>query len=257
MRQFIVTSHAGKRLIGKALAVNSTVVNAAKNNTLVIIAGTTNGYVAEELLKNLGINGFSRKNFFRGVTLPPTIQLSAEGRLFDEKQFSGDVIITKCEWQKGKTIHDVIDQLKEGDVIIKGANALNLEHKQAAILIGHPNAGTIGITLPTVVGRRIKLIIATGLEKRVNNNLHNIAEKINTPGTNGYRLLPIPGQIFTELDAITQLTGATAELIAAGGICGAEGAIYLAIHGSEEQEENTEKLLKQITTEPPFNSNQL
>jgi len=257
MRQFIVTSHAGKRLIGKALAVNSTVVNAAKNNTLVIIAGTTNGYVAEELLKNLGINGFSRKNFFRGVTLPPTIQLSAEGRLFDEKQFPGDVIITKGEWQKGKTIHDVIDQLKEGDVIIKGANALNLEHKQAAILIGHPNAGTIGITLPAVVGRRIKLIIATGLEKRVNNNLHNIAEKINTPGNSGYRLLPIPGQIFTEFDAITQLTGATAELIAAGGIYGAEGAIYLAIHGSEEQEENTEKLLKQITTEPPFNSNQL
>ncbi len=257
MKQFLLTSHAGKRLIGKALAVNPTVVNAAKNNILVIIAGTTNGYIAEELLRHLNIDGFSRKHFFRGLTLPPAMQLSTEGRLIDESQFPGDVVITKGEWQKGKTINDIIDNLKEGDVIIKGANALDLEHKQAALLIGHPKAGTIGIALPAVVGRRIKLVIAVGLEKRVNNNLYALAEKINTPGVNGYRLLPIPGQVFTELDAITQLTGATAELIAAGGICGAEGAVYLAVHGSKEQEEAFEKLFNQIANEPTFGSNNL
>jgi hypothetical protein len=257
MRQFVVTSHMGKRLIGRALAVNSVVVNAAKNNTVVIIAGTTNGYISEELLKNLNIDGFSRKHFFRGLTLPPAMQLSTEGRLVDESQFPGDVIITKGEWQKGKTIHDVIDTLKEGDIIIKGANAINLEHKQAAILIGHPKAGTIGVTLPAVVGRRIKLIIAAGLEKRINSNLNSLAEKINNPDASGYRLLPIPGQVFTELDAITQLTGASAELIAAGGICGAEGAVYLAIYGSKEQEENVVKLFSQINTEPIFDLDQL
>jgi hypothetical protein len=257
MKQFIVTSQTGKRLIGKALAVNPTVVNAAKNNTLVIIAGTTNGYIAEELLKNLNIERFSRKHFFRGLTLPPAMQLSTEGRLFDESKFPGDVVITRGEWQKGKTINDIADNLKEGDVIIKGANALNLEQKQAAVLIGHPKAGTIGVSLPVVVGRRVKLIVAAGLEKRVNGNLNAIAEKINTPGNTGYRLLPIPGQVFTELDAITQLTGATAELIASGGICGAEGAVYLAICGSKEQEEAAEKLFNQIAAEPSFDSNQL
>jgi hypothetical protein len=257
MKQFIVTTHTGKRLIGKALAVNPTVINAAKNNTLVIIAGTTNGYIAEELLKNLNINGFSKKHFFRGLTLPPAIQLSTEGRLFDENKFPGDVIIIKGEWQKGKTINDIADNLKEGDVIIKGANALNLEQKQAAVLIGHPKAGTIGITIPAVIGRRVKLFVAVGLEKRVDGNLHAIAEKINTSGNTGYRLLPIPGQVFTELDAITQLTGTTAELIASGGTCGAEGAVSLAVYGTKEQEEATEKLFNQISAEPPFDSNQL
>jgi hypothetical protein len=257
MKQLLITPQAGKRLIGKALATNPTVVNAAKNNTLVIIAGTTNGYIAEELLKHLNITGFSRKHFFRGLTLPTAMQLSPEGRLINESQFSGDVIITKGEWQKGKTINDIVDNLQEGDVIIKGANALSLEHKQAAVLIGHPKAGTIGLTLPAVVGRRVKLFVATGLEKRVNDNLHILAEKINAPSNTGYRLLPIPGQIFTELDAITQLTGATAKLIASGGICGAEGAIYLAIYGSKEQEETVEKLFNQIATEPPFDSNYL
>jgi hypothetical protein len=84
-----------------------------------------------------------------------------------------------------------------------------------------------------------------------------LAEKINTPGNTGYRLLPIPGQVFTELDAITQLTGATADLIAAGGTCGAEGAVYISVYGSKEQEETAEKLLNQITTELAFDSNQL
>jgi hypothetical protein len=255
MKQLLITTQAGKRLIGKALATNPTVVNAAKNNTLVIIAGTTNGYIAEDLLKHLNIPGFSKKRFFRGLTLPPTIHLSSEGRLIDESQFPGDVIITKGQWQKEKTLNDIADNLTEGDVIIKGANAINLEHKQAAVLIGHPKAGTIGLTLPVVVGRRVKLIVATGLEKRVNDSLHTLAEDINTPGNTGYRLLSIPGQIFTELDAITQLTGATAKLIASGGICGAEGAVYLASSGSKEQEEATEKLFNQIATEPSFDLN--
>jgi hypothetical protein len=257
MKQFIVTSSAGKRLIGKALAVNPTVINAAKNGTLVIIAGTTNGYVAEELLKTLKIEGFSRKHFFRGLTLSPAKRLSSEGRLVDESKFPGDVVLTKGELQKGKTINDVVDSLKEGDVILKGANALDLEHKQAALLIGHPKSGTIGVSLPAVTGRRIKLIIPVGIEKRINGNLHTLAEKINEPNAGGYRLLPIPGQVFTEIDAIRELTGATAELIAAGGVCGAEGSVYLAISGTEEQEETVQKLLAQVTVEPAFDSSYL
>jgi hypothetical protein len=254
MKQFIVTASAGKRLIAKALAVNPIIQNAAKNGTIVIIAGTTNGYIAEELLKNLKIDGFSRKHFFRGLTLPPAMRLSAEGRLVDESKFPGDVVITKGEWQKGKTIADVVDTLKEGDVIVKGANAVNLETKQAALLIGHPKAGTIGVSLPAVIGRRIKLIAAVGLEKRINGNLQVLAEKINAPGAGGYRLLPIPGQVFTELDAFAQLTGASAELIAAGGTCGAEGAVYIGVFGTKEQEEAAEKVFSEVAAEPAFDS---
>ncbi len=257
MKQFIITASAGKRLIGKALAANPVVQKAAKNGTLVIIAGTTNGYIAEEILKTLKIDGFSRKHFFRGLTLPPAMRLSAEGRLVDESKFPGDAVITKGEWQKGKTINDVADNLKEGDVILKGANAVDLENKQAALLIGHPKAGTIGVSLPAVVGRRVKLIVPVGVEKRINGNLHDLAEKTNAPGAGGYRLLPILGQVFTELDAFSQLTGVSAELIAAGGVCGAEGAVYIAVSGTKEQEEAAEKLYAQVATEPTFDSSYL
>jgi hypothetical protein len=148
----------------------------------------------------------------------------------------------------------VIDNLKEGDVILKGANALDLTRKQAAILIGHPKAGTIGLALPVVLGRRVKLIIPVGLEKRINGDLNSIAEKLNAPGVVGYRLLPVPGEVFTELEALRALTGAEVELIAAGGVCGAEGSCWITVNGSEEQEEFAEQIINSVADEPQFSS---
>jgi hypothetical protein len=255
MKQVILTPSAGKRLIAKALSDHA-ILSVAKQGTLVIVAGTTNGYVAEEVLKNLGIEGFSRKRFFRGVNLPPkqaAEKVTSEGRLADESKFPGDVVISKGVWLRGKTINDVADDLKEGDVIIKGANALDLDRRQAAVLIGHPKAGTIGAALTAVAGRRVKLIVAVGLEKRINGNLFELSEKLNAPGASGYRLLPAPGQVFTELDAIEWLTGANAELIAAGGVCGAEGCVLLAITGTREQQEQAVQLIDSVSGEPPFN----
>jgi hypothetical protein len=253
MKQFLITPAAGKRLIAKALANHPTISAAIKSGTLVIVAGTTNGYVAEEILNALGVGkDFSRKHFFRGITLPPAKRVTEEGRLADESKFPGDVVIAKGVWQKGKTLADVADSLKEGDVILKGANALDLDRKQAAVLIGHPKAGTIGLTLPAVVGRRVKLIIPVGLEKRINGDLYTLAEKINAPGAGGNRLLPVPGQVFTELDAVNVLTGANAELFSAGGVCGAEGSCWLAVSGTKEQEDAAGKLFSSLASEPSF-----
>ena len=67
IRQYPLTPAAGKRLIAKALAEHPTVKRALRDGCLVIVAGTTNGYVAEEILSQLGqAVGFSRRHFFRG-----------------------------------------------------------------------------------------------------------------------------------------------------------------------------------------------
>jgi hypothetical protein len=252
VKQFLLTPSASKRLIAKAIATHPTILNALKNGTCVIVAGTTNGYVAEEVLKTLGVYGFSRQRFFRGLIMPPDKKVTAEGRLANESQFPGDVVIVKGVWQKGKTIADVVDSLIQGDVILKGANAVDLTRKQAAVLIGHPKAGTMGLALPVVVGRRVKLIIPVGLEKRVNGDLQVFAEKLNAPGASGYRLLPVPGEVFTELEALKLLFGVNAELVAAGGVCGAEGSCLLSIAGTEDQENAAEKLFAAIEDEPAF-----
>jgi hypothetical protein len=75
---------------------------------------------------------------------------------------------------------------------------------------------------------------------------------MNVPGVEGPRFLPVPGEIFTEIDAIALLTGAQAQLVAAGGVCGAEGSVWLAISGKPEQEKAAETLIKSVVTESAF-----
>jgi hypothetical protein len=249
MKQFLLTPAAGKRLIAKALAKHPEIEKTLQSGTLAIIAGTTNGYVAEEILKGIGQEKeFSRKRFFRGVVLPPGAPVNPDGRYTDETGFPGDVIISDGIWERGKRIFDVAATLKEGDIILKGVNALNLELKQAAIYIGHPQAGTIGASLPGVVGRRVRLILPVGLEKRVNSDLNQLAVKLNQPGLTGPRLLPVSGEVFTEIEALKLLTGVTAHLVAAGGVAGAEGSLWLAM----DENEAAEKVVKEVSPEPRF-----
>jgi hypothetical protein len=253
MKQFVITPVAGKRLIGKAIVKHAAVAVAIKAGTVVIIAGTTNGYVAEEILLALGqAKDFKRNRFFRGIILPPVRPTTSTGRLSDVSKFPGDVVIRDGVFQRGKTIFDVVDDLREGDIILKGANTVDLIQRRAAILIGDPKAGTIGASLQAMVGRRVRLILPVGLEKRFYGNLDELAAKMNEPGTHGPRLLPVQGEIFTELDAIALLTGASAQLVAAGGVCGAEGSVWLAVSGKPAQEEAAEALIKSVVNEPAF-----
>ncbi len=253
MKQFLITPVAGKRLIAKAVAEHDAIRDVLKSGTLVIIAGTTNGYIAEEILSKINQNeGFSRKRFFRGIVLPPGGPVTSSGRIKDESEFPGDVVIKDGIWQKGKTIFDVVDDLEEGDVILKGINALNHPKGQAGIYIGDPYGGTIGASIQAVIGRRIRLILPVGLEKRIYEDINDLARKLNAPGSTGPRSLPVAGDIITEIEAISILTGAKAELVASGGVSGAEGSIWLAIGGDDNQMNAVEKLLKSVMGEPNF-----
>jgi len=252
IKQFVLTPSAGKRLIGKALAAHPAVGKALLSGTLVIVAGTTNGYAAEEILKGQGqADGFCRGSFFRGIVLPPG-RTTDEGRLPDDSGFPGDVVIVKGHWRRGLTIFDVAAGLKEGDVILKGANALDYPGRQAAVLIGHPQGGTAIAAVEAAVGRRARLILPVGLEKRISGGLMQLSALLNGPQSSGPRLLPLPGETFTEIDAIRLLSGAEAEMVAAGGVRGAEGAVRLALWGGEDEMAKAEQLMKEVAGEKPF-----
>jgi hypothetical protein len=62
----------------------------------------------------------------------------------------------------------------------------------------------------------------------------------------------VPGDVVTEIDALKILTGVRAEMVAAGGVSGAEGGVWLNLEGSPEQLQESEKILHSISSEPPF-----
>ncbi|NLM27085.1 MAG: hypothetical protein GX211_02780 [Clostridiaceae bacterium] len=250
-RQFIITPEAGKRLIAKAFVYIPEILRALKNHTIVVVAGTTNGYVARELLNHIEqSDGFKSEHFYRGITLPPRYSSDNTEKPDSETQFPGDVVIEKGIWLKGKTIFDVSKNLDKGDIIIKGANAVDMINRKAAVLIGHSEGGTVMAAISAVIGKRAVLYIPVGLEKRVPGNLDLIAAKVNSPNSSGPRLFPISGNIITELDAIRIITGAEAEIIAAGGVHGAEGCCYVAVSGGEDQVENAAEIIKSAYIEP-------
>jgi hypothetical protein len=244
-RQFLLTVSAGKRLIAKAVAALPQVKHALANGTIAIVTGTTNGYVAEELLRLTGREAeFSKESFFRGITVAP-------GRSAGQRA-EGDVVIEKGVWIKGKDIFAAAPAMVSGDIIIKGANAVDARRLQAGIQLANPTTGTSAPILQAVMGKRVELVIPVGLEKRVYGNIGHIAARLNAPDTGGMRMLAVGGTIVTELEAIALLTGASAELVAAGGVHGAEGGCWLAVTGTEEELAAAAELCASVAHEPPF-----
>ncbi|MBN1892523.1 MAG: hypothetical protein JW780_07050 [Clostridiales bacterium] len=255
MFQILLTPTAGKRLIGKATAKLLMESQAIRKGTVAVIAGTTNAYVAEEVLSLLGqAEGFSRRRFFRGITTANRKDTDEAGRLKGDREFFGDVIIKNGVYTPGQTIEDAIDEIGAGDIIVKGANCLNCTTGQAGILIGHPQGGTIMKILPAIVGRRTRLILPVGLEKRVDGDINEISKIMNASDSSGYRLMPVAGEIITEIEAVRILYGLNSRLVAAGGVAGAEGAIWLAIDGDSRITDPIGKELKAISSEPSFSS---
>ena len=246
MKQFTLSVSMGKRLIGKGMAAHPRIQSVLQQGTLVIIAGTTNGYVAEEILAKTGQHeGFSRMGFRRGIVVPPKFSDLPDTKL------DGDVVLVDGVWLKGKTIFDVADDLKAGDVILKGGNMVDVKAGRSAVYIGHPKAGTIGAALQAVAGRRVQLIVPIGLEKRVLDDVNELADLCNADDAEGPRILPMPGKVFTELDAVNVMTGAKATLLSGGGIYGAEGCVWIGVTGTSKQLETAESLIESIADEPP------
>jgi len=248
MKQFVITPVMGKRLIGKGLAAHPAIADVLAHGTLVIVAGSTNGYVAEEILALAGqAEGFTRVGFRRGEVFPPGFDASEA----ETGQLEGDVVLVRGVRQAGKTIFDVGEELRRGDVVLKGANAVNLSLREAGVLIGHPVAGTSAPAIAAAAGRHVRLIVPVGVEKRVDGPILELAERLNRPYVQGPGMLPLPGEVFTELDAIALLTGAEAMLAGAGGIYGAEGAAWIAVDGTDAQVEAAGELIGSASPEPP------
>jgi len=254
----ILTVAESKRLIGKAVAQMPIVKNALANGMVIVIKGTTNAYVAEEIA---GV----KSNHAAFVT--GRIEPEKGAKYLPKSQPVNHLIV-----EKGKVIDiplaDAAKKLKAGDVVIKGANALDYKNKLAAVNILDPMGGTTGLTMPIIVARKAYLIIPVGLEKLVATDIVDLTLKMREPletlpapsgsskalfpGNNIPSMWILTGEIVTELEAIKILTGADAFQASAGGVSGAEGGVWLVFRGTRDQVKKAQDLTKSVQGEPPY-----
>jgi hypothetical protein len=243
-RQFVLTVAESKRLIGMGVAALPEVQRAMEEGTVVVATGTTNAYVLEELWGKK----IDKRRYRSGITTPDVPEKLTE----PQEEKIPDVVFVKGKVEPKYDRVNAVQDMKKGDVYIKGANVLDYMGDVAGILIGGKDGATIGNTIGHIIGKQIQLIIPIGLEKLTYediNDLHLIASEEDYEGP---RMWPILGTIITEIEALGILTGVDAYLYSAGGIAGAEGAVRLLVEGTDEEVAETLDLIKSVKGEPRY-----
>jgi len=231
----------GKRLIAKGVVASPLFQETCASGRVLIIKGTTNAYVVEELLHE----SIDKLNFARGLTLPHGLRRRpVEGSEF------GDVLVEKGNIRTDVDIAEAVEELKRGDLILKGANALNYREGMAGVLIGDPRSGTVGLALRKAVGTHVRVMIPVGLEKSVSGSIMDAVQLLQSPDHHGDGMMPLWGDIFTEIESLAVLAGVKATHVASGGISGAEGAVWLTYSGDEGQMKRAHEVMQSVYGEP-------
>lgn len=225
--QITLTVPEGKRLIAKGIATRRDIKVAFRRGKILLKGGTTVSAICEELCgKPLRISG--------RIT-PKGTKSSKE--LLDSWYCA---IIEKGSLRNiDGEVGKVVSTLNKGDIVIIGANAFD-NYGNAALMIGGILGGEPGCALCGMISAINKVIIAVGIEKIVPGNLNEV---IRNTGRNevdmamgmAVGLMPICGEIYTEMEAIKTLAKVHPKIIGRGGIDGAEGATTFTIDGEKKE----------------------
>lgn len=226
---FTLTSSEAKRLIAKGVRALPEVQKALAAHTVIIAGGTTNAYVAEELL---GIRIEDKKGYTVGIVTDGETGLSKSTNRVNP------YVLTRGEIQ-AKHWRECLPDLAAGDVFIKGGNAVD-HTGLAAVMVSDRLAGTIGSVQGILYARGIRLIVPIGLEKMVPDVRTAVefmaASNLDDAIGQKVQLVPLLGaKLVTELTTLEALYQVKASCVASGGVAGSEGATTLAVEGNDAE----------------------
>ncbi len=223
----VLTPEESKRVIAKGVVALPSVKHALETGKVIIATGSTNAFVAEELIGDV----FDKEQFMTGNISAGGFGPKAEPGLQPFVLEHGEV--SDVPWQQA------LEQFDADDVFIKGANAVDSEGF-AGILIGHPTSGTIGEAYRAVVSKGAQLVVPVGLEKMIPSVLDASRSYTGTRRVKYYAgarpagFMPIVNaEVVTEIQALEHLFGVEVTHVASGGIRGSEGSVTLLIEGIE------------------------
>lgn len=249
---FVLTPPESKRLIGKAVAALPEVKKAKEKGKLLIGHGSTNVYVAEEVLGRKKLNAtLDRDAYLSGV-----IQSGALCTIPNREKPAILVLNRGVIEPPPLTMSELLKDFDRNSVFIKGANAVDPEGNAAA-MVAHPEGGTIGWAIAALWARGIRLIVPVGLEKLV----PSVKKSVEICGhqsldyCEGLKVGMIPltgGKVITELEALKILAGAEAFHVASGGSAGSEGCVTLVAEGADKIIKNAIRIVESVKGEPPL-----
>ena len=249
---FVFTPAESKRLIAKAVANMEEVKRAKEHGKMLIGHGSTNVFVAEEVMGKEKYNELmNRDTYVSGVIMRGTLCTT-----LGEEKPPILVLNRGVVEPPAPTMGELLGDFGPDSVFIKGANAVDAEGN-AAVFVAHPEGGTIGWALGTLLARGIRLIVPVGLEKLIPSVAKAVplCGQMNFDYCHGQRvgLVPMPGAtVITEIEALKILTGIESFHVASGGNSGSEGSITLVAEGDEVPMKKAIELTESIKGEAPL-----
>ena len=249
---FTLTSAESRRLIAKAVVAMPEFKKAWESAYLLLAGGTTNAFIAQELLGRDGIEPGRC-----------TVGISTDGLLCvtnPDSRKSFPNVFYKGE-KSDKTLVEALADFHAETVVIKGANAVDMNGYVGIITSGF-DGGTVPRIIGPVTSKGLKFITPVGLEKLVPSVLAS-AKALGGATHIDISMGADPGMccigtstIVTEIEAIRMLFNADATLVCCGGVGGNEGAVTLAVDGDEKDIKALVEFLEtEIKGEPPVKGN--
>lgn len=242
---FTLIPSESRRLIGKGVAAMKAVKDAREKGYTIIGGGTTNAYVAQEIL---GVTDIRPETFTAGTNSHRLLCVTDA-----DKRTPFPIILFKGE-RCAKTIPEALADFHRETVIIKGANAIDPSGKVAVISAGF-DGGTMGATLGTAVSQGLKYIVPVGLEKLVPSVEDSCswtgAKTIDYSMGAEFGMFVIPNAlVVTEIEALRILTGVNGKHVASGGIGASAGSVVIVVEGAEDDVKKAISLVEGIKGEP-------
>jgi len=250
-----LTPAESKRLIAKGVAAIPEVKKALVAGIIIIARGTTNTYVAEEIMQidpeSRAVHDhkiINKGEYSRGVITHGELTVN-------QRRGTGNDIVLRSGKIWDIQPQEVIPQYTRNDVFFKGANAVDA-WGEAGVLCAGADAGTIGYALMSLIAHDANLIVPVGLEKMV----PSVQDALDVTGIYNYKyctgspvaLIPlVKGRVVTEIQALAILFGVSTTMVGAGGIGGSEGPVALVIEGDKGNVDKAFDLIRSIKGEEP------
>jgi len=242
---FTLTPAESKRLLAKAVVQMPEMRAALEKAYVILPGGTTNAFVAQELLGQDVVPA----RFTAGIVTHGLLCVTNPG---DRQTFP--IILHKGQ-VVNKTIREALDDFHRETVVIKGANAVDPQGHIGIVTSGF-DGGTVAAIWGTVTSQGLNIIAPVGLEKLVSSvcdsSIYTGAKTFDyTMGADFGMYCVVKAKVVTEIEALKILFGVEAKHVASGGIGGSEGAVVLVMMGEDAAVKKAIALIESIKGEPP------
>jgi len=245
---FTLTPAESRRLIAKGVVAMEEVKVAQQKAYIILAGGTTNGFIAQELLQEK----IEPQRFTAGTNVCGLLCVTNPD---DRHPFP--LIFEKGKLVK-KDFKAALEDFSIHTVFIKGANAIDPMGNVGIITSGW-DGGTVGNSLGTMTSTGLRYIVPVGLEKLI----PSVPEAVAAVGakTFDYSLganfgmfIFTNANVVTEIRALKILADVEAKMVAAGGIGGSEGSVVLVAEGSPGAVRKAISIVESIKGEKPISA---